>query len=159
MVAKRLVSDRVTSFRRSGVEVVSSTNDVCGSHVSTRRFVHEQLYCLDCVHITPPQGAPQSWLLPAREKGEVFRCAYPASNNDELLYRVANGFICCILQRLQAACSGMDCAVMSGGDVGPLGKDAVTELHGLFRWAAKSPRFASFVTASDMESTCVLLDR
>ncbi|CAM9102408.1 unnamed protein product [Hapterophycus canaliculatus] len=39
-----------------------------------------------------------------------------------------------------AACSGMDCAVMSGGDVGPLGKDAVTELHGLFRWAAKSPR-------------------
>lgn len=40
----------------------------------------------------------------------------------------------------QAACSGMDCAVMSGGDVGPLGKDAVTDLHGLFRWAAKSPR-------------------
>lgn len=35
----------------------------------------------------------------------------------------------------------MDCAVMSGGDVGPLGKDAVTELHGLFRWAAKSTRF------------------
>ena len=29
---------------------------------------------------------------------------------------------------------------MSGGDVGPLGKDAVTELHGLFRWAARSPR-------------------
>ncbi|CAN0478670.1 unnamed protein product, partial [Ascophyllum nodosum] len=26
-----------------------------------------------------------------------------------------------------AAYSGMDCAVMSGGDVGPLGKDAVTE--------------------------------
>ncbi|CAM9476678.1 unnamed protein product [Ectocarpus sp. 8 AP-2014] len=40
----------------------------------------------------------------------------------------------------QAACSGMDCAVMSGGDVAPLGKNAVTELHGLFRWAAKSPR-------------------
>lgn len=31
---------------------------------------------------------------------------------------------------------------MSGGDVGPLGKDAVTQLHGLFRWAAKSPRCA-----------------
>ncbi|CAB1106340.1 unnamed protein product [Ectocarpus sp. CCAP 1310/34] len=40
----------------------------------------------------------------------------------------------------QAAYSGMDCAVMSGGDVAPLGKNAVTELHGLFRWAAKSPR-------------------
>lgn len=34
---------------------------------------------------------------------------------------------------------------MSGGDVGPLGKDAVTELHGLFRWAAKSPRFVYYV--------------
>lgn len=42
----------------------------------------------------------------------------------------------------QAACSGMDCAVMSGGDVGPLGKDAVTQLHKLFSWAAKSPRCA-----------------
>lgn len=41
----------------------------------------------------------------------------------------------------QAVHSGMDCAIMSGGDVGPLGKDAVTELHGLFRWAAKSQRF------------------
>lgn len=43
----------------------------------------------------------------------------------------------------QAKCSGMDCAIMSGGDVGPLGKDAVTELHRLFRWAEKSPRSAS----------------
>lgn len=32
---------------------------------------------------------------------------------------------------------------MSGGDVAPLGKNAVTELHGLFRWAAKSPRFVT----------------
>ena len=34
---------------------------------------------------------------------------------------------------------------MSGGDVGPLGKDAVTELHGLFKWAAKSPRFLKMI--------------
>ena len=40
----------------------------------------------------------------------------------------------------------MDCAVMSGGDVGPLGKDAVTELHGLFKWAAKSPRFDIYIS-------------
>lgn len=39
----------------------------------------------------------------------------------------------------------MDSAVMSGGDVGPLGKDAVTELHGLFKWAAKSPRFDIYI--------------
>ncbi|KAG5187035.1 P-loop containing nucleoside triphosphate hydrolase protein [Tribonema minus] len=39
-----------------------------------------------------------------------------------------------------AACSGMDYAIMSGGDVGPLGKDAVTELHSLFAWARRSKR-------------------
>ncbi|EQC27948.1 hypothetical protein SDRG_14226 [Saprolegnia diclina VS20] len=39
-----------------------------------------------------------------------------------------------------AICSGMDYAIMSGGDVGPLGSDAVTELHALFRWAQASPR-------------------
>jgi hypothetical protein len=31
--------------------------------------------------------------------------------------------------------SGLDYAIMSGGDVGPLGSDAVTQLHALFRWA------------------------
>lgn len=31
--------------------------------------------------------------------------------------------------------SGMDYAVMTGGDVAPLGKDAVTELHKLFDWS------------------------
>lgn len=39
-----------------------------------------------------------------------------------------------------ARCSGMDYAILSGGDVGPLGSDAVTELHALFRWANSSPR-------------------
>jgi ATPase family AAA domain-containing protein 3A/B len=37
-----------------------------------------------------------------------------------------------------AQSSGMHYALMSGGDVGPLGKDAVSELHNLFRWAEKS---------------------
>ena len=44
-----------------------------------------------------------------------------------------------IAKRL-AISSGMDYAVMSGGDVAPLGKEAVTELHKLFQWAEKSPR-------------------
>ena len=29
-------------------------------------------------------------------------------------------------------------AMMSGGDVVPLGKDAVTELHAIFNWAERS---------------------
>merc|ERR1719221_2044320 len=34
--------------------------------------------------------------------------------------------------------SGLDYAIMSGGDVGPLGKDAVHELNKLFSWANNS---------------------
>jgi ATPase family AAA domain-containing protein 3A/B len=45
-----------------------------------------------------------------------------------------------LIARKLAECSGMDYAIMSGGDVGPLGADAVTQLHALFRWAAKSKR-------------------
>lgn len=44
-----------------------------------------------------------------------------------------------LIARHLAAASGMDYAIMSGGDVGPLGEDAVTQLHNLFRWASKSP--------------------
>ena len=43
-----------------------------------------------------------------------------------------------LIARRLAECSGMDYAIMSGGDVGPLGEDAVTQLHGLFRWANRS---------------------
>ncbi|KAH8062224.1 hypothetical protein JL722_3137 [Aureococcus anophagefferens] len=39
-----------------------------------------------------------------------------------------------------AANAGMDYAVASGGDVAPLGRDAVTEMHKLFDWAKTSPR-------------------
>lgn len=36
--------------------------------------------------------------------------------------------------------SGLDYAVLTGGDVAPLGRDAVTELHKLFDWAKTSRR-------------------
>ncbi|KAF1313615.1 Atpase family aaa domain-containing protein 3, partial [Globisporangium splendens] len=39
-----------------------------------------------------------------------------------------------------AKSSGMDYAILSGGDVGPLGSDAVTELHALLNWSNSSPR-------------------
>ena len=45
-----------------------------------------------------------------------------------------------LIARKLAVASGMDYAVMSGGDVGPLGEDAVTQLHSLFKWASKSRR-------------------
>ena len=37
-----------------------------------------------------------------------------------------------------ARSSGMDFAIMTGGDIAPLGKDAVTQIHKLFDWANTS---------------------
>ena len=45
-----------------------------------------------------------------------------------------------LIARTLAASSGLDYAVMSGGDVGPLGEDAVNQLHRLFRWAEQSSK-------------------
>jgi len=45
-----------------------------------------------------------------------------------------------LIARRLALCSGMDYAIMSGGDVGPLGEDAVPQLHLLFKWANRSKR-------------------
>jgi len=36
--------------------------------------------------------------------------------------------------------SGLDYAILTGGDIAPLGRDAVTELHKLFEWAKTSRR-------------------
>lgn len=44
--------------------------------------------------------------------------------------------------RALAADSGMDYAIVSGGDLSQLGQAAVTELHALFDWAEQSPRGA-----------------
>jgi ATPase family AAA domain-containing protein 3A/B len=35
---------------------------------------------------------------------------------------------------------GLDYALMTGGDVAPLGSQAVTKIHQLFDWAKKSRR-------------------
>jgi ATPase family AAA domain-containing protein 3A/B len=43
-----------------------------------------------------------------------------------------------LIARKLAQSSGMDYAIMSGGDVGPLGEDAVNQLHSLFKWASRS---------------------
>lgn len=43
-----------------------------------------------------------------------------------------------MLAKRLARASGLDYAIMSGGDVGPLGRDAVTELHRIFDWASTS---------------------
>ena len=44
-----------------------------------------------------------------------------------------------MVARHLAANSGLDYAIMSGGDVGPLGKEAAAELHTLLSWARRAP--------------------
>lgn len=45
-----------------------------------------------------------------------------------------------LIARRLAQSSGMDYAILSGGDVAPLGEDAVNQLHALFKWAQQSRR-------------------
>ena len=45
-----------------------------------------------------------------------------------------------LVARKLAHYSGLDYAIMSGGDVAPLGDDAVTQIHAMFDWAKTSKR-------------------
>jgi ATPase family AAA domain-containing protein 3A/B len=49
-----------------------------------------------------------------------------------------------------ATSSGMDFAILTGGDIAPLGRDAVTEIHKLFDWANTSRKgLVVFVDEAD----------
>eukprot|EP00804_Cyclotella_cryptica_P003156 CCRYP_013775-RA/>CCRYP_013775-RA protein AED:0.29 eAED:0.29 QI:223/1/1/1/1/1/3/238/277 len=45
-----------------------------------------------------------------------------------------------MVAKILANVIGIDYALMSGGDVSPLGSDAVTQIHSLFSWAKMSPK-------------------
>jgi ATPase family AAA domain-containing protein 3A/B len=70
-------------------------------------------------------------LINARKNGTPYR---------HLLLYGAPGTGKTLFARTLAKQSGLDYAIMSGGDVGPLGKDAVHELNKLFTWANSSKR-------------------
>lgn len=61
-----------------------------------------------------------------------------------------------MVARKLASCIGLDYALMSGGDVGPLGADAVTQIHNLFRWAKMSRKGVLLFID---EAECFLSDR
>lgn len=70
-------------------------------------------------------------LVSAQENGTPFR---------HLLLHGPPGTGKTLFARTLARQSGLDYAVMSGGDLGPLGHEGPHELHKLFEWAAKSRR-------------------
>lgn len=53
-------------------------------------------------------------------------------------YRLSTGKT--MVAKKLAQIIGIDYALMSGGDVSPLGSDAVTQIHNLFAWAKMSPK-------------------
>jgi len=60
-----------------------------------------------------------------------------------------------LFARRLAQYSGLDFAVFTGGDIAPLGRDAVTELHKLFEWAKTSRRgLLLFVDEADAFLQC-----
>merc|ERR1719413_119521 len=68
-------------------------------------------------------------LINAKRNGTPFR---------HLMLHGAPGTGKTLFARTLARQSGLDYAIMSGGDVGPLGQDAVHELNKLFSWANSS---------------------
>eukprot|EP00415_Alexandrium_ostenfeldii_P000514 UN0514 len=70
-------------------------------------------------------------LLSAQENGTPFR---------HLLLHGPPGTGKTLFARTLARQSGLDYAIMSGGDLGPLGRGGPHELHKLFTWAANSRR-------------------
>merc|ERR1719265_499724 len=70
-------------------------------------------------------------LVSAQENGTPFR---------HLLLHGAPGTGKTLFARTLARQSGLDYAVMSGGDLGPLGSAGPNELHKLFAWAQNSKK-------------------
>eukprot|EP00933_Yihiella_yeosuensis_P030769 TRINITY_DN24349_c0_g1_i2.p1 TRINITY_DN24349_c0_g1~~TRINITY_DN24349_c0_g1_i2.p1 ORF type:complete len:572 (-),score=125.10 TRINITY_DN24349_c0_g1_i2:169-1884(-) len=80
-------------------------------------------------------------LLSAQENGTPFR---------HLLLHGPPGTGKTLFARTLARQSGLDYAVMSGGDLGPLGREGPHELHKLFDWAKNSKRgLVLFVDEAD----------
>eukprot|EP00928_Gymnodinium_smaydae_P047009 TRINITY_DN31351_c0_g1_i1.p1 TRINITY_DN31351_c0_g1~~TRINITY_DN31351_c0_g1_i1.p1 ORF type:complete len:578 (+),score=170.32 TRINITY_DN31351_c0_g1_i1:190-1923(+) len=80
-------------------------------------------------------------LISAQENGTPFR---------HLMLHGAPGTGKTLFARTLATQCGLDYAIMSGGDLGPLGKEGPHELHKLFNWASRSKRgMVLFVDEAD----------
>lgn len=86
-------------------------------------------------------------ILCAQDKERVINLAYATRNTRRsdapfrhVLLHGPPGTGKTLIARRLAECSGMDYAILSGGDVAPLGEDAVNQLHALFLWASRSKK-------------------
>jgi len=96
---------------------------------------------------TSPTAALQNIVLEPTLQSRLERIAHSTANTKSnkapyrhLLLHGPPGTGKTLFARSLARNSGLDFAVFTGGDVAPLGRDAVTELHRLFDWAKTSRR-------------------
>jgi len=98
-------------------------------------------------HSSSPTNALKNIVLESNLNERLQRIALSTANTKSnkapfrhLLLHGPPGTGKTLFARSLAKNSGLDFAVFTGGDVAPLGRDAVTELHRLFDWAKTSRR-------------------
>lgn len=99
------------------------------------------------IHLKKLETAFAHVILSAEDKGRVISLAYATRNTRKagapfrhVLLHGPPGTGKTLIARTLAKCSGMDYAILSGGDITPLGEDAVNQLHALFNWAKRSKK-------------------
>jgi ATPase family AAA domain-containing protein 3A/B len=101
----------------------------------------------DLLTSSSPNAALEGVVLEPSLKGRLGNLAVATTNTKKnnapfrhvLLYGPPGTGKTLFAKKLAKA-SGMDYAVMTGGDVAPLGREAVTEIHKLFDWSSASSR-------------------
>jgi len=117
-----------TSLPRS---VVSSMISLCRRRTNGDKQIEEEIF-QDVVLSDPLKDRVVALAKAARNAKR-----HDAPYRHVLLYGPPGTGKTMVAKKL-AQSTGMDFALMSGGDVGPLGSDAVTQIHSLFRWAKMS---------------------
>ena len=113
-------------------------------------LAHLSSYFIPWMNRTETASIEESFddlILPQELKDRVLELAHSARNarrhnapfRHVLLYGPPGTGKTMVAKKL-AKIIGIDYALMSGGDVSPLGSDAVTQIHNLFNWAKMSPK-------------------
>lgn len=142
LLALRLLSKKKHKF----VSMRLKMEDAFAAHVASRKAQKAEKDRLTADRIRKEEAGFLNGVVLAPELRErVLRLAIATRNAKKnrapfrhVLLHGPPGTGKTFVARRLAKASGLEYALMSGGDVGPLGADGVTALHSLFRWARTS---------------------